>query len=145
MSIHDLFRQFYFTVANLVPRTFPLKNGKSPGKRKKSPGKRKKPWGRGCTVAVFLQRSRISRSVCSIKNGAFIITERTATLESMIIFVTLLNVSLLILIERSKLSRFHVFLSGFNCQLHSFDSIVTDDVRAFIIPSRLQRSISRNS
>ena len=79
------------------------------------------------------------------ENGAFIITERTATLESMIIFVSLLNVSLLILIERPKPSRFHVFLSGLNCQLHSFDSIVTDDVRAFIIPSSLQRSISRNA
>ena len=79
------------------------------------------------------------------ENGAFIITETTATLESMIIFVTLLNVSLLILIERPKPSRFHVFLSGLNCQLHSFDSIVTDDVRAFIIPSSLQRSISRNA
>ena len=44
-----------------------------------------------------------SRSVCSIiENGPFIIADKTATLESLIIFVTLLNISLLILIERPK-------------------------------------------
>ena len=49
------------------------------------------------------------------ENGAFIIADRTTTLVTLIIFVTLLNALLLILIERPKPCRIHAFLSVFNC------------------------------
>ena len=52
-----------------------------------------------------------ARSVCFIiENGAFIIADKVTTLESLIIIVTLLNVSHLILLERLKQYGFHVFL-----------------------------------